>query len=88
MEVISIILMAVGILGAIATSHLTGALLFAKWENITRKRKRKMRGEIWKIIDGYSLYEVSNMGRVKVRGRKIITCGEKRSCSKTIKEKS
>ena len=31
-----------------------------------------MRGEIWKIIDGYSLYEVSNMGRVKVRERKII----------------
>ena len=46
-----------------------------------------MRGEIWKIIDGYSLYEVSNMGRVKVRERKIITSGEKRTCSKTIKEK-
>ena len=30
-----------------------------------------MRGEIWKVIDGYSLYEVSNMGRVKVRERKV-----------------
>lgn len=46
-----------------------------------------MRGEIWKVIDGYSLYEVSNMGRIKVRERKIITSGEKRTCAKTIKEK-
>lgn len=43
MEVISIILMAVGVIGAIATSHVLGAMLFAKWENITRKRKRNER---------------------------------------------
>lgn len=41
MEVISIILMAVGILGAIATSHLTGALLFAKWEKHNKKKEEE-----------------------------------------------
>lgn len=46
-----------------------------------------MRGEIWKVIEGYSLYEVSNMGRVKVRERKIQAVGEKRTCTKTIKER-
>ena len=41
MEVISIILMAVGVIGTIATSHLIGAMLFAKWE---KKKKKKGRG--------------------------------------------
>ena len=33
--------MAVGILGAIATSHLTGALLFAKWEKHNKKKEEE-----------------------------------------------
>lgn len=41
MEVISIILMAVGILGAIATSHLIGAMLFAKWEKHNKKKEEE-----------------------------------------------
>ena len=40
MEVISIILMAVGVIGAITTSHLIGAMLFAKWEIHNRKKGR------------------------------------------------
>lgn len=41
MEVISIILMAVGVIGAIATSHLTGAMLFAKWEKHNKKKEEE-----------------------------------------------
>lgn len=41
MEVIGIILMAVGIFGAIATSHLIGAMLFAKWEKKHNKKKEE-----------------------------------------------
>ena len=41
MEVISIILMAVGIFGAIVTSHLTGAMLFAKWEKHNKKKEEE-----------------------------------------------
>ena len=41
MEVISIILMAVGIFGAIVTSHLTGAMLFSKWEKHNKKKEEE-----------------------------------------------
>ena len=41
MEVISIILMAVGIFGAIVTSHLTGAMLFSKWEKHNKKNEEE-----------------------------------------------
>ena len=41
MEVISIILMAVGVIGAIATSHLIGAMLFAKWEKHNKKKEEE-----------------------------------------------
>lgn len=41
MEVISIILMAVGIFGTIATSHVLGAMLFAKWEKHNKKKEEE-----------------------------------------------
>ena len=41
MEVISIILMAVGVIGAMATPHLTGAMLFAKWEKHKKKKEEE-----------------------------------------------
>ena len=41
MEVISIILMAVGIFSAIVTSHLAGAMLFAKWEKHNKKKEEE-----------------------------------------------
>ena len=41
MEVISIILMAVGIFGAIATSHVLGAMLFAKWEKHNKEKEEE-----------------------------------------------
>lgn len=41
MEVISIILMAVGVIGAIVTSHLAGAMLFSKWEKHNKKKKKE-----------------------------------------------
>ena len=33
--------MAVGIFGAIATSHLTGAMLFSKWEKHNKKKEEE-----------------------------------------------
>lgn len=33
--------MAVGVIGAIATSHLTGAMLFAKWEKHNNKKEEE-----------------------------------------------
>ena len=33
--------MAVGIFGAIATSHLIGAMLFAKWEKHNKKKEEE-----------------------------------------------
>lgn len=41
MEVISIILMTVGVIGAIATSHITGAMLFSKWEKHNKKKEEE-----------------------------------------------
>lgn len=41
MEVIGIILMAVGVIGAIATSHILGAMLFAKWEKHNKKKEEE-----------------------------------------------
>ena len=41
MEVISIILMVIGLIGAIATSHLIGAMLFAKWEKQKKEEEYK-----------------------------------------------
>ena len=41
MEVIGIILMAVGIFGAIATSHVLGAMLFVKWEKHNKKKEEE-----------------------------------------------
>ena len=33
--------MAVGVIGAIATSHITGAMLFAKWEKHNKKKEEE-----------------------------------------------
>ena len=33
--------MAVGVIGAIATSHLIGAMLFAKWEKHNKKKEEE-----------------------------------------------
>ena len=41
MEVISIRLIAVGVSGAIVTSHLIGAMLFAKWEKHNKKKEEE-----------------------------------------------
>ena len=41
MEVISIILMAVDVIGAIATSHILGAMLLAKWVNHNKKNEEE-----------------------------------------------
>ena len=41
MDVIGIILMAVGVIGAIVTSHVLGAMLFAKWERHNKKKEEE-----------------------------------------------
>ena len=41
MKVISIILMVAGIIGAIGTSHILGAMLFAKWEKHNKKKEEE-----------------------------------------------
>ena len=41
MEVISIILMVIGLIGAIATSHILGGMLFAKWEKHNKKKEEE-----------------------------------------------
>ena len=41
MDVIGIILMAVGVIGAIATSHVLGAMLFAKLEKHIKKKEEE-----------------------------------------------
>ena len=33
--------MAVGVIGAIATSHILGAMLFAKWEKHNKKKEEE-----------------------------------------------
>ena len=45
MEVISIILMVIGLIGAIATSHILGAMLFAKWEKHNKKKEEEEEDE-------------------------------------------
>ena len=45
MEVISIIMMAVGVIGAIATSHLIVAMLFAKWEKHNKNKEEEEEDE-------------------------------------------
>lgn len=41
MDVIGIILMAVGVIGAIVTSHVLGAMLFAKLEKHYKKKEEE-----------------------------------------------
>ena len=41
MDVIGIILMAVGVIGAIVTSHVLGAMLFAKLEKHNKKKEEE-----------------------------------------------